>query len=61
MQGKRIGLHCLGNNPQVDSLVQQSVRLFKTAGATVIEIDEIAPKEQDKILFKLCCMNTKQG
>ena len=63
MQGKRIGLYTapLGNNPQVDSLVQQSVRLFKTAGATVIEIDEIAPRGTGQNSFQVMLHEYKAG
>ena len=53
LAGKRIALYTapLGANPQVDSLVQQSVRLIKAAGATLIEIDEIAPRGNRAALF----------
>lgn len=63
MQGKRIGLYTapLGNNPQVDSLVQQSVRLFKTAGATVIGIDEIAPRGTGQNSFQVMLHEYKAG
>ena len=63
MQGKRIGLYTapLGNNPQVDSLVQQSVRLFKTAGAIVIEIDEIAPRGTGQNSFQVMLHEYKAG
>ena len=63
MQGKRIGLYTapLGNNSQVDSLVQQSVRLFKTAGATVIEIDEIAPRGTGQNSFQVMLHEYKAG
>ena len=44
--GKRIALYTspLGQNAEVDSLVRQSIRTLKAAGATVIEIDNIAPR-----------------
>ena len=64
IKDKRIALFTspLGNNPQVDSLVQQTVRLLKAEGATIIEIDQIAPKgEQANILFKSCYTNIKQA
>lgn len=63
MQGKRIGLYTapLGNNPQVDSLVQQSVRLFKTAGATVIEINEITPRGTGQNSFQVMLHEYKAG
>ena len=63
LAGKRIALYTapLGANPQVDSLVQQSVRLIKAAGASLIEIDEIAPRGTGQHSFQVMLHEYKAG
>lgn len=61
--GKRIALFTapLGQNAEVDSLVRKSVRTLKAAGATVIEIDAIAPRETGRNSFQVMLHEYKDG
>lgn len=61
--GKRIALFTapLGQNADVDSLVRKSVRTLKAAGATVIEIDAIAPRETGRNSFQVMLHEYKDG
>ena len=63
IKDKRIALFTspLGNNPQVDSLVQQTVRLLKAEGATIIEIDQIAPRGTGQHSFQVMLHEYKAG
>lgn len=63
IKNKRIALFTspLGNNPQVDSLVQQTVRLLKAEGATIIEIDQIAPRGTGQHSFQVMLHEYKAG
>ena len=55
LKGKRIALltQPLGENAEVDSLVQLSLRTLKAQGAEVIEIDQIAPRETGRNSFQV--------
>lgn len=61
--GKRIALYTspLGQNIEVDSLVRQSIRALKAAGATVIEIDNIAPRATASNSFQVMLHEYKEG
>lgn len=61
--GKRIALYTspLGQNIEVDSLVRQSIRTLKAAGATVIEIDNIAPRATASNSFQVMLHEYKEG
>ena len=59
--GKRIALYTapLGQNAEVDSLVRQSIRTLKSAGATVLKLT-ISPRATGGNSFQSCFMNTKR-
>ena len=61
--GKRIALYTapLGQNAEVDSLVRQSIRTLKSAGATVIEIDNITPRATRGNSFQVMLHEYKEG
>ena len=61
--GKRIALYTapLGQNAEVDSLVRQSIRTLEAAGATVIEIDNIAPRATGQNSFQVMLHEYKKG
>lgn len=61
--GKRIALYTapLGQNAEVDSLVRKSIRILKAAGATVIEIDAIAPRATGRNSFQVMLHEYKEG
>ena len=61
--GKRIALFTrpLGQNAAVDSLVRKSVRILKAAGASVIEINAIAPRETGQHSFEVMLHEYKDG
>ncbi len=61
--GKRIALYTapLGQNAEVDSLVRQSIRTLEAAGATVIEIDNIAPRGTGGNSFQVMLHEYKAG
>lgn len=61
--GKRIALYTapLGQNAEVDSLVRQSIRALEAAGASVIEIDRIAPKATGGNSFQVMLHEYKDG
>ena len=61
--GKRIALYTapLGQNTEVDSLVRQSIRTLEAAGATVIEIDNIAPRATGQNSFQVMLHEYKEG
>ena len=63
LKGKRIGLHTkpLGKHFRVDSLVRQTVRKLEAAGATVIEIDEIANRSPSGKTFQVLLYEFKDG
>ena len=61
--GKRIALYTapLGQNAAVDSLVRKSIRTLEASGATIIEIDRIAPRETGKHSFQVMLHEYKTG
>lgn len=61
--GKRIALYTapLGQNAAVDSLVRKSIRTLEASGATVIEIDRIAPRETGRHSFQVMLHEYKEG
>ncbi len=63
LKGKRIGLHTapLGNHFRVDSLVRQTVRKLEAAGATVIEIEELATRSPSGKTFDVLLYEFKDG
>ena len=63
LKGKRIALltQPLGENAEVDSLVQLSLRTLKAQGAEVIEIDQIAPRETGRNSFQVMLHEYKDG
>jgi len=63
ISGKRLALYTspLGQNAKVDSLVRQSIRTLEAAGATVIEIDNIAPRATGGNSFQVMLHEYKEG
>lgn len=63
IDGKRIGLYTqpLGQNTEVDSLTARAVRLLKEKGATIVEIDQIAPRETGQHSFNVMLNEYKDG
>lgn len=63
LNGKRIGLHTgpLGNHFRVDSLVRRTVRKLEAAGATVIEIEEIATRSPSGKTMEVLLYEFKDG
>lgn len=63
IKGKRVGLYTqpMGQNTAVDSLTARAVRLLIDKGATVIEIDEIAPRGTAQHSFNVMLHEYKDG
>ena len=63
LKGKKIALYTapMGKNRDVDSLTFKAIRLIKSKGAEVIEIDQISPVETSKNSFQVMLYEYKDG
>lgn len=63
IKGKRIGFYTgpLGNHHRVDSLTQQTIRLLKDKGATIVEIDNISEENVGGDSFQVLLYEFKDG
>ncbi len=63
LKGKRIGLYKppLGKVKEVDSLMNITLNVFKSAGAEIIELDEFIPKEVGAASFNIMLFEYKDG
>lgn len=61
--GKRIGLYTqpLGKDAAVDKIIEESVNYLKAQGATIVEIDQIGPKEVGNLSFNVMLFEYKDG
>ena len=63
LKGKKIALYTapMGKNRDVDSLTFKAIRLIKSKGAEIIEIDQISPVEASKNSFQVMLYEYKDG
>jgi len=63
LQGKKIGLYTapLGTNDKVDTIVKNTVKLIKSLGAEIIEIDFISASETKNHSFQVMLHEYKDG
>jgi amidase len=63
LQGKRIGLYKrpFGKNYKVDSLTMQAVRIMKSLGAEIIEIDRITQTNVNALSYEVMLYEFKDG
>lgn len=63
LKGKKIALYTapMGKNRDVDSLTFKAIRLIKSKGAEIIEIDQISPVETSKNSFQVMLYEYKDG
>ncbi|TYP92518.1 amidase [Fodinibius salinus] len=63
LQGKRIGFWTkpLGSHHRVDTLIQQTKRLIKEQGATIVEIDQISEENINGDSFQVLLYEFKHG
>lgn len=63
LKGKKIALYTapMGKNLDVDSLTFKAIRLIKSKGAQVIEIDQISPVETGKNSYQVMLYEYKDG